>query len=117
MKPFKVFAVLFFISLLTYALAQPSYDLDIADNLGNLVGNTMTLSISPGNSGTGQFWLVNPSANNNVDPDPYGNQPLNNIRYITNDLNHLTYWTVWIPASYITINLTPIPFSLSNGSA
>ncbi|MEO0131840.1 MAG: hypothetical protein ABIK73_02700, partial [candidate division WOR-3 bacterium] len=65
-----------------FVTVNPSYDLDIADNIANLVRNTMTLQLIPNTQASGQFLLVNPDRNeNNYDPDPFGNSNLTGIRY------------------------------------
>ena len=69
-------------SVIINVTINPAYDLDIADNQANLVSNTMTLSLIPNTSASGQFLLINPDRyENNVDPDPYGNTDLTGINY------------------------------------
>jgi hypothetical protein len=69
-------------SVIIFVTINPAYDLDIADNQANLVSNTMSLSLIPNLSASGQFLLINPDRpENNVDPDPYGNTDLTGINY------------------------------------
>jgi hypothetical protein len=69
-------------SVTVVVTVNPYYDLDIADNMGNLVANKMTLRLIPNTQATAQFLLINPDRNeNNYDPDPYGNTNLTGIHY------------------------------------
>ena len=69
---------------------SPSYDLDIADNAQNLVGNMMSLVGDTGSVVAGTFVLVNPNSEaQNVDPDPFGNADLDlsgPTAYVSTDL-------------------------------
>ncbi|MCX7757790.1 MAG: hypothetical protein N2166_05725, partial [candidate division WOR-3 bacterium] len=69
-KKYYFISVLCLILPLTALFAQA--DLDIPDNIGNLVGNTMSMDLLPNNQGTGYFWVVNPTTDYNPDPDPPG---------------------------------------------
>ena len=83
---------------------NPEYDLDIADNEGNLTANMMTLSGDLGDTVHGVFQLINPNSEaNNADPDAFGNADLNAIAYSIDTLwssDHLSY----IAPANVTIN-------------
>ncbi|MCK4413377.1 MAG: hypothetical protein KAY32_07535, partial [Candidatus Eisenbacteria sp.] len=69
------------------AFVDPSYDLDIADNQQNLVGNTMSLAGAVSTTVSGEFLLINPNTGDlNVDPDDFGNANLTNLTYTLTDL-------------------------------
>ncbi|MDW7988439.1 MAG: hypothetical protein RMJ65_07055, partial [candidate division WOR-3 bacterium] len=100
----------------------PSYDLDISDNTGNLVGNVLTMHIAPpvaGGSGEGvaYFVLVNPNnADLNVDPDPFGNADLGDLGYVVDDLVHVSNPLAWMPSSVVSFE--PVaPFGLVSGGS
>ncbi|MHA1858049.1 MAG: hypothetical protein ACTSUU_01230, partial [Candidatus Thorarchaeota archaeon] len=83
----------------------PYYDLDIADNAQNLVGNTMSLSDTAGGVVEGYFRLVNPNTDvMNVDPDPFGNATITGITMVPTDLVHEDDT---IPAAQITFPNAP----------
>jgi len=86
---------------------NPSYDLDIADNEGNLNENTMTFAGEPGDSLEEIFVLVNPNGNeNNVDPDPFGNAPLTGLT--------ATFQSNEIPSGAVTF--ADLPNTLASGA-
>ncbi|MCS7259076.1 MAG: hypothetical protein NZ601_06945, partial [candidate division WOR-3 bacterium] len=91
-----------------FITVTPSYDLDIADNMANLVSNKMTLQLMPNTQATGQFLLINPDREgNNYDPDPYGNSDLTGIRYRVSGV--LTSPDGYIlPGSAITFSNNPL---------
>ncbi|MCK4413378.1 MAG: hypothetical protein KAY32_07540, partial [Candidatus Eisenbacteria sp.] len=66
---------------------NPLYDLDIADNQQNLVGNKMSLAGAVSTTVSGEFLLINPNTGDlNVDPDDFGNANLTNLTYTLTDL-------------------------------
>ena len=95
-----------------YLHVEPYYDLDIADYMGNLVGNRMIFSGDWGDTLVGSFYLVNPNNDaNNVDPDLFGNDDLNNLTYTVTTLLY-NGGVDSIPASYVTVDL---PSELESG--
>ncbi|MEO0132202.1 MAG: hypothetical protein ABIK73_04635, partial [candidate division WOR-3 bacterium] len=91
---------------LTILLAQAT-DLDIPDNIGNLVGNTLTMDLLPNNQGTGYFWVVNPSLSYNPDPDPPGAGGILDVDFSATDLYYSIYTipgtNITLPSSYLGI--------------
>jgi len=76
-----------------------TYDLDIADDIGNLVGNVMTLSGAEGATVKGAAQIVNPNSDaDNYDSDPFGNDDLVGITYSVTDLEHVTMPTAVLPS-------------------
>ena len=66
---------------------NPYYDIDIADNAQNVVGNVLTLNAEPGASDAGTFRVINPnSAELNVDPDQFGNADFTSLTATVTDL-------------------------------
>ncbi|MBS4015029.1 MAG: hypothetical protein KGZ86_01120, partial [Candidatus Latescibacteria bacterium] len=100
----------------------PYYDLDIADNTGNLIGNWMTLNITPEATqptyGSAYFVLINPDRPElNVDPDMFGNADLNDISYSFSDvLVHITNPLAWFDTTQVTLSFTPLHTLLSGAS-
>jgi uncharacterized membrane protein len=104
-----------------YLEVDPSYDLDISDNTGNLVENWMTMNIAPPPSGSGYgtayFMAINPNNPDlNVDPDPYGNADLDNIAYAVDDLVHISNPLQYMPSSVVSLSITPY-WSLATGAS
>ena len=68
---------------------NPSYDLDIADNLWqNIAGNVMEYTGGVGDTLEGKFFrVINPNNPDlNVDPDDFGNADLNDVTYSVDTL-------------------------------
>ncbi|MEO0073027.1 MAG: hypothetical protein ABIK10_06345, partial [candidate division WOR-3 bacterium] len=100
---------------------NPSYDLDISDNTGNLVGNMLTMHIAPPPAGSGEgvgyFVVINPNNSDlNVDPDPFGNADLVDLGYVVDDLVHISNPLAWMPASVVSFE--PVaPWGLVSGGS
>jgi len=90
-------------SLTLQVTVTPSYDLDIADNEMNLVGNTMTYTANVGDTVSGlHFKVVNPNtAEMNVDPDPFGNADLTGVSASVTDLVSAAGFT--IPSTNVSV--------------
>ncbi|OYD13713.1 hypothetical protein CH333_10330 [candidate division WOR-3 bacterium JGI_Cruoil_03_44_89] len=84
---------------------RPDYDIDIANNGGNVFGNVLGLSGEMGDVVSGEFDVYNPNSDaQNVDPDPFGNADLDNISYTVTDLEHQDNPLYSIPASAIAFS-------------
>jgi uncharacterized membrane protein len=85
---------------------DPSYDIDIADNAQNLVGNVMTIGAEDGDTAAGVFQLINPDNDAmNVDPDPFGNATVSGLGANLTDLEHADGYV--IPSSNIDFPNSP----------
>ncbi|MEO0227858.1 MAG: hypothetical protein ABIL70_07415 [candidate division WOR-3 bacterium] len=101
-----------------YVTVNPYYDLDIADNQQNLIGNKLILSGPMGAVRQGRFRIINPnSAELNVDPDQYGNADFTSLSAVVETLKYMPFGNedilYYIPPSAVTISL---PSGLASGA-
>ncbi|MEO0077180.1 MAG: hypothetical protein ABIK19_05890, partial [candidate division WOR-3 bacterium] len=91
-------------------------DLDINDNIGNLVGNILTMNLAVNGTGYGQFWVVNPNSSNNPDPDPYGTiGGTASVLFEATHLYHITNNAVQIDSTQITFPAMPVSVPYGQG--